>query len=495
MRKLLVPLAGVLLALAVQAPAQAADIPVADATSFAQALASAKPGDVIRLASTSFPRLTVGRQFTSTVTIAGSGSTTVDGLTVAGAANVTFEDMQISPAGSVSALSTVIGSSGIRFKDVHFVGAQPGGNVGLDIGKDSSDVQVVGGEFTLCKSACLKPGGRNIVVTGTQFHDCYDCDMVRGGGSAVTLNRDTFDRALVGAGGNHNDLIQIMGGGPWTIVNDRFGAHEHGAAQIYVNPGPGRATNPLHDVAIENSVFAGESGIAIRIGIGSSATYAPTGVKIVNNTILSGRISSIFLTDGWADVAEAARPIVANNIVSLAAGAGCGRGTWIANVVLTGTACATDRLARLTIGADGVPPSSAASILSTGDPLYAPLTDIFGHKRNGRPDIGAIQYSTAAPLALVAPRLLGRMLGQLRQSQWHLSVPLTLTSASGLSVDAKAGGRIVARLTRTAKSTSSRYVLQFVLPQTVRRSGTLVLTIRATGGGKAVTRTVVVRIF
>ena len=478
-------------------PANAATIPVADSSSFTSALASARPGDVIQLAAATFPRLTVSAvKYSTPVTIVGSQGTVVGGFSISHARNVTISGLTISPANGIDAVTTVDKSEGISFDRVQFVGANPGGGVGLDISSSSSSIQVTGSEFTLCHSFCLQPSGSGITVTTTNFHDCYDCDMIRGGGSGVTLSGNTFVRALKGPGGNHNDLLQITGGGPWTISGNHFGTHEHGAAQIYVNPGSGNSSKPVHDLTIASNLFDGDTGYAVRLGVGSaSAVGAPTAVRIVNNTIVSGKNASVFLVSGWASVAPTARPIVANNIIGVSSRQ-CELATWSHNLDLTGTSCPGDSSGTLSIGTDGVPAASPL-IVGQGDPAYAPKTDFFGHPRNtAAPTIGAVELGGAPPpatLRLTAPKAMSARLRQLKAAGWRLTVPLTLKGAATLVVHVQVGGKSVTTTTRrTVGLTAYRLVL--VLPAAARRAGTVTIAMAATSGAHVVKATTVVKI-
>lgn len=481
-----------------QAPAKAASIPVSDPASFAAALASAQPGDVIQLANTTFPRLTISQRYATPVTVEGSGSTVVGGFSITGARNVTIEGLTVSLQGGASAASTITNSLGIRFDQVKFIGASQGGGAGLDISSNSSSITISNGEFTLCRSFCLKPNGTAITVTGTSFHDCYNCDMVRGGGSGITLSGDQFLRALKGAGGtNHNDLIQIMGGGPWTITDDLFGPHEFGAAQVYVNPNPHNASNPIHDITIASNIFNGSSGYAIRIGVGSaSAVGRPTGVKIVNNTIMSGRLSSILLLPGWASSAPAAQPIVANNILALQAAGQCALATWSRNLNLSGSPCPGDIAGQVALEADGVPTTASPLIVGRANPQYAPATDYYGHPRSAvSPTIGAIELPSNVPAAitLVAPRTVTVHLTLLRRSIWRLAVPLQLRNATALVAQFKIHGRSISTATHPVKGLA-RYRLLVSVPKAARRAGSYSIALRALGVARPAVAAVVVRI-
>src|SRR5205823_897371 len=138
------------------------------------------------------------------------------------------------------------------------------------------------------------------------FHDCLDCDFIRGGGgpgAGTLIQGNRFNRAVRGScvGGaascNHNDHIQILSGGPWTIVGNRFGDRQGGAASIWIKAGNNNANAPIHDVRIASNVLAGQNAGSYGIGISGlgGSSGPPTGVTIVNNTILSGRVSGLRL--------------------------------------------------------------------------------------------------------------------------------------------------------------------------------------------------------
>ena len=68
----------------------------------------------------------------------------------------------------------------------------------------------------------------------------------------------------------HNDHIQIMGGGPWTIVGNRFGDRGGGAASVFVSEGPNNTSNRVHDVLVESNIFKGKSTGHYGVVLGGS---------------------------------------------------------------------------------------------------------------------------------------------------------------------------------------------------------------------------------
>jgi hypothetical protein len=485
----------VVLATALPGSTYATDVTVTSGAGLTTALASAAPGDVIQLAAGTYPKLTIGnRRFTGVVHIVGSPAVKLSGLSIADSSGLSFENLTITPTDRPSSRLTVDGSSSIVFDHVHFIGIADAG-VELDIGRDSQNIRILTSEFTSCKAEnpCLQPGGRTITVLNTRFHDCFDCDMIRGGGSDVTLDGNTFERAVKGSGKNHNDLIQIMGGGPWTIARNRFGDHKGGSAQIFANPTGQNSSNPIHDVTVTSNLFNGESGYAIFIGAGQkSVVGAPRAVRIVNNTILSGKTAALRIGEPFADVAPEARPMVANNILGISSSTLCGLIRASRNLVLTGKGCQADELGSANLDASGSPTAVSSLVIDRADPTQAPATDFFGHARRGLPDIGAIEYGgiAATPLRLTAPARVGLRLNTLRARHWIVTVRVGLAGADQLRARLLRGNRLVASSTRKAAG-KTRIVLSLRVPIWARHPGALKLTLRAVANdGRAVSRTV-----
>jgi hypothetical protein len=168
---------------------------------------------------------------------------------------------------------------------------------------------------------------------------------------------------------------------------------DEGAAQVYANPGLTNKSDPIRDLLIASNIFTGKGGLAIRIGVGQvSLTPAPKNVRIINNTILSGRISAIFFPPSWDPIPAAARPLVANNILHSVDPGNCRRGRFIKNLVLVGPSCPRNLRgdAKLDL-ATAAPTKRSSLVVNKADRRYAPKTDFYDHQRNGPPDLGAIE--------------------------------------------------------------------------------------------------------
>ena len=419
-------------------------------------------------------------------------------MTVAGSSGLSFENFTITPVDKASGHVSIDGSSGISFDGIHFVGTSTVG-AQLDVGRDSDHIRVTKSEFTMCDTrACLQPGGRVITVSDSRFHDCFECDMVRGGGSDVTLDGNTFERALPSAADkHHNDLVQIMGGGPWTVTHNRFGDHKHGAAQLFVSPSTQNSTNPIHDLTVTSNLFRGESGYAISISNGAkSAAGPPRRVRIVNNTILSGRVRSLRFGEHLATLGADTRPLLANKILARSSSNICSEVRASHNLVLSGKGCATDLVGGAHLDGSGAPTAASQMVINRADPSVAPSTDFFGRSRRGPPDIGAIEFEPtgADALQLAAPSHVTLHLGTLRVKHWQVTVRVNLAGASQLRARLLKGGRQLGSWTRVVAG-KSQAVVSFALPKPVRHAGTLTLVLSATASdGRAVTKTVAVKL-
>lgn len=119
----------------------------------------------------------------------------------------------------------------------------------------------------------------------------------------------------------------------------------------------------------------------------------PVNVTIVNNTILSGRISAIRLGDPYAQMPPAQRPLVANNILGRFAAVNCVDGRFEHNLMEQGGTCdSTDESGSANLDANDAPTAASLLVIDLADPLVAPTLDMYGHARVGPPDLGAIEY-------------------------------------------------------------------------------------------------------
>jgi hypothetical protein len=476
-------------ALAAATTAGAAVFPVADEAQLREALAKAKAGDTIRLSGAPFPALTISnRRYDRPVEILGSGGTTLAGLTISGSRGLTIRELEIRPEGERQATVKVKESSGVVFERVKLDGVSSDRGVQFDIDRDSSGIRIVASEFTNCRSGrpCLQPSGRDISIIGSHFHDCIDCDMIRAGGSAITIRGSTFERALPGPCSAdercpHNDLIQIMGGGPWTIVGNRFGERKRGAAQIFANHGRGNTANPIHDVTIESNVFWGDMLFSVRLGPDDdrkSVLGPARNVRIVNNTITSGRAGAIFLSPHYASMPPEQRPLVANNILSVSKTTGCDRMRAAANLILVGKACApNDRVGAANLDAAYGPVAATSLAVDAGDARYAPIRDHFGRPRVGRPDIGAIEFRGAA--ALTVPARITRRLASLAAEGWRLRFSVGTRGVARVTVRVIRGGTSRLALQRRIAA-EGRAVVLVPIPAFARAPGTATLVVGAT---------------
>ena len=329
------------------------------------------------------------------IRLVGQPSTRLSGISIKRSQRIVLSGVRITPAGG-PAIADVSASSDITFRDVRFLGTEEDTGVALQLDPDDRDITISRAEFAHCQHglACILAQGSGLVIDHVRFHDVRDADVIRGAADDVTISDSDLHDALAGAHkDNHNDLIQILGGGPWTIVRSHFGERSNGAAQVYVDPRSGPA-GPVHDVHVESSLFTGSNpdmffAINVRDPAQSSVPLA-TGVEFVNNTIVSANIAAIVLADEYANVPSDQRPLVENNILGRQKHSLCGVARTFTNVIGSGASCPGDRRGTPSLDGKGRPSAASAKLLAHGTFDGAPTTDLHGRKRADPPMIGAV---------------------------------------------------------------------------------------------------------
>jgi hypothetical protein len=485
-------------------------LPVVDSPSFAKAISEARSGDTIQLADGLYPVLTIaGRKFATPVTISGDRGARLAGLSVSDASNLVVSGVTVTPPGTGRAQVKITRSSGITLDGLLIDGRSE--SLGAWILTDPTDTKVTikDSEITNCGGGnrCIGPGANDLQILNNAFHDCLDCDFIRGqaGGSTVIADNE-FDRAIAGAacaGGtgpcNHNDIIQVLGGGPWTIVRNRFGDRGNGAASVFVSTSTNNRTNRIHDVTVASNLFMSDNAgyFAIQIAVGG-IPGPPLNVSVVNNTILSGNTAAVRLGRPWSSLAPDQRPLVANNIFGRSTKNGlCAEARTSHNLAQQGAACPDDFVGPANLDAKGAPTKQSTLVRGRADPAYAPPTDYYGQPIGGSPDIGAIQFgSTAppAPFALAAPRSVTVSRKWLEKHGWKVNVVVTLTGVKTLRTRLLLRSKPV--LTRTATvSGSTQRSESFVIPTKARAATRLGLEFRGTApDGRTLSRTTILRL-
>ena len=159
------------------------------------------------------------------IRLVGRPSTVLSGISIKSSKRIVVSGLRVTPAGQ-PAIADVSASSDITFRNVRFLGTQEDRGVALQLDPDDRNITVTHAEFTRCQHglACILVQGRGLVIDHVRFHDVRDADVIRGAADDVTISDSDLHDALSGThADNHNDLIQILGGGPWTIVRSHFG--------------------------------------------------------------------------------------------------------------------------------------------------------------------------------------------------------------------------------------------------------------------------------
>jgi hypothetical protein len=352
-------------------------------------------GGVIHLPAGRIPFLTLLALAPRTpIRLVGRSSTALAGIAIKRSSRITLSGLRITPDGG-PALVELHTSRHIVFRDVRFLGLDEDRGVALRLQPDDRDITVSHSEFSRCQHglACILARGRGLTVDHVRFHTVRDAAVIRGAADDVTISDSDLHDALPGThADNHNDLIQILGGGPWTIQRNHFGVRSHGAAQIFVDPRlapPGRA----HDVHIYSNVFTGsnrEMWFAIHVRTPAEPGMSlPSGVEIVNNTIISAIAAAIRLAPEYAKLPARRRPLVQNNVLGLQKHDLCGLARMRTNVVERGIACPGDRRGDAHLDGAGKPTAASAALLARGTEAASPRTDASGAKRSSPPAVGA----------------------------------------------------------------------------------------------------------
>ena len=200
----------------------------------------------------------------------------------------------------------------------------------------------------------------------------------------------------------HQDLVSFWSGNRLLVERNSFGVYRYGAAQLYLIRGVDR-------VSIVNNLFRGtdpkvagyQARVAIIVG-SKGSKRVPRGVRIVNNTILTGDTPHRRLRgldpDERRVLAPPAyrRPLLANNVIGLLEDP-----HHVCSVAArpSRTSCSTELRAearivsaRRTWTPSGAQPArQPCSSIARADGFSA-RRDIDGRSRDARPDIGAYEY-------------------------------------------------------------------------------------------------------
>ena len=464
------------------AAASAATIRVTSDAALSAALAAAAPGSGIVLAAGSYAPVTIAGR--SDLTLAGEPGATVAGLAITGSQRIAVSSLAVAPT-SDPALVSVASSSVVSFTGISLDGGAGGAGASMEFDETAASVTVANSTFLHCATPyCIKAAGPGVLIQGDTFDSLDDTDAVHGFGSG-TIRGNHMDHALPHGDGNHNDFIQIGGGGPWTIDANWFGVRTNGAASIWLDSIGG---GMIHDVVISDNIVTGHyTGQYVGIfigGDGTSAALMPRAVTLINNTIISGLSESLRFGEAYAHLPVDQRPLVVNNVGERLVGM-CDRIRTAHNVFEVGEACSpTDAIGNPHLDANGAPTAASALLIDHGDPS-APPADFYGYARTvGPPDIGAIEFGATAAAAppkvhakprLVAVRLLRRL--------HTLRVRVRTANSTRFAVTVLRNGRVVAKAAHTG-SARRGVALTFATP----RRGLLKIRVRISGPGGTIIR-------
>ena len=404
-------LAAALLA-AERADARPRTIRVASEKGFQRAeRALSRSGGTIVLRPRLYRRLTVSARSRRPLRIVGTRGARVEDVYFYGTQRVSFGHVTIGPIAG-DALVELWRSRDVVLHDLVVRGR--GRYSASILVADARRATIRGSDFAHCgdrspafvNCVTLYRWSHDVAIERNRFHDCRGCDFVHGRfGSRLTIRGNTFDRSLPCGIGRyrcgHQDLVQLFAGRHLRVADNRFGVYREGGAQLYL-------TGRVDYATVVNNIFRATDprvpGYRARMGIvvGSNASRRlPYYARIVNNTILSGArrrdgyAGSIRMSSHYGVVPHWKRPIVANNVVALLETPGrvCSVSQrFLDNVVLRGRSCSPADLVGPAGLDGGGHPREGSPVIDGANRHFAPATDATGHRRRGRPDIGAFEY-------------------------------------------------------------------------------------------------------
>ena len=403
------------LALPSSANADLASVRVHNAAEFAAAvLALRDTGGTIRLRRNDYGgELVVRSRSTRPLSIVGERGVRVESLLLEGTQHVSIRRLTIGPIRQDAWLRTSE-SRHVLVDDVLVTAKRTRYRATMQV-QGSNHVVIRRSEFRHCGdrsplfSNCLhiRQRTRHVQIVDNWFHDCRGCDFIHGRfGYDLTLRGNRFERALPcrmsGDRCRHQDLVSFWSGNSLLVERNTFGVYRYGAAQLYLIRGVDR-------VSIVNNVFRGtdpkvggyQARVAIIVG-SKGSKRVPRGVRIVNNTILTGtrRIDgyagSIRMSGVYWRLQRHRRPLLANNVIGLLEDphhvCSVTRAA-ISNLVLHGVACrGPNRVGRAHLDLFGRPTSASTLLIDRASRRLSARRDIDGRLRGARPDIGAYEY-------------------------------------------------------------------------------------------------------
>jgi hypothetical protein len=392
-------------------------IRVHDEAAFGRAVSTLRRsgGTIVLLPHLYRRQLTVTAQPSATLRIVGQPGVRVQSILLHHARNITIGNVTISPLGGDASID-VDTSEHVDLHDllVTAAGTRQYATVFVPY---SNDVTIRHSELTHCAdysvafANCLRVRySSHVRVLDNWFHDCLGCDFLHGRiATGLLVEGNRFDRTLPCTIGvvrcEHQDLIELFAGDGLDFERNDFGIYERGGAQVNL-------AGKMSGVTIVNNLFRATDprvpGYRVGLGIflgGKTVARIPHGVRIVNNTILSGAprpdgfAGSIRLSGRYGRLTKSERPILANNVIALLEPRDkvCGKlEVSVSNVVLHGHGCSrSDRVGLAHLDARGRPTAASTLLIDRAAASYAPALDLTGRPRGARPDIGASEYRPA----------------------------------------------------------------------------------------------------
>jgi Right handed beta helix region len=412
---------------------QMADFKVSTATALTKALAQAKSGDRILLASGNYGAVSIKNlSFVADVTIMSANAAkpaVIDSLTVRGSSHILFQGLEIGHAltanePAFTTFGDVSGSKNIGFDSVYFHGsldsnATNDGN-GLKV-TGSSSISIKNSRFEQVGRGVLFSSTTDISLTGSTFIGIRSDGADFGDVQRVLIDRNVFrDFDLVS--GDHPDAIQFWTKGTTRASTDIVISNNQilqgngsGMQGIFLTDQVG--TLPFANVSIVNNLgYVSEMYNGIMVSNGKNVTVAGNTIlspgndskkfwiRLENITggVLKDNVTDIFVGTGNTGIVTSGNKfaIADKTFATKIKGLNSGAAATVASLIVSGVGYSSVRAGATITGAPGTNAAATATATAAIDPVQTSTAfSVATFLPAGLADTSTTSVASVAPVA------------------------------------------------------------------------------------------------